>query len=287
MPTLKTTFPGVRFSESTINLAFTEFARLAGATPIRESEWLTAEARPAAWMTYFKVDAGERAWTYDNADEFFTDLRQPYDIATVDFRMSRTASKYDNPLKVDIINYSQRAVVTVVGEERATVLAMMGVFDRSAPDNLLPVEEQTSSEVEQPRVFIGHGRDQAWRDLKDHLTDHHQYEVVAYETGTRSGHTIRDVLDTMLDQSTFAILVMTAEDDQPDGTMRARQNVVHEAGLFQGRLGFPRVAIPVQEGVELFSNIDGVQYIPFGAGGVRETYGDVLAMLRREFGPGY
>jgi predicted nucleotide-binding protein len=31
---------------------------------------------------------------------------------------------------------------------------------------------------------------------------------------------------------------MTAEDEQADGQWRARENVVHEAGLFQGRLGF-------------------------------------------------
>jgi predicted nucleotide-binding protein len=44
----------------------------------------------------------------------------------------------------------------------------------------------------------------------------------------------------MLDQARFAFLVMTAEDEQADGNHHARMNVIHEVGLFQGRLGFER-----------------------------------------------
>jgi len=40
----------------------------------------------------------------------------------------------------------------------------------------------------------------------------------------------------MLGKTSFAILVMTGEDKIEDGEMRARQNVVHELGLFQGKL---------------------------------------------------
>lgn len=108
-------------------------------------------------------------------------------------------------------------------------------------------------------------------------------DVVAYETGSRSGHSIRDILDDMLAEATFAVLVMTAEDEQADGTFRARQNVVHEVGLFQGRLGFPRAIVVRQEGVEMLSNLDGIQYVPFTAH-IRETYGEVLSAIRREFG---
>jgi predicted nucleotide-binding protein len=56
-------------------------------------------------------------------------------------------------------------------------------------------------------------------------------------TGARAGHTIRDVLEDMLERPSFAVLVMTAEDQTADGESRARQNVVHEVGLFQGKLG--------------------------------------------------
>jgi predicted nucleotide-binding protein len=122
--------------------------------------------------------------------------------------------------------------------------------------------------------------------LKDHLHEQHGYELEAYETGARAGHTIRDILERMMDRSTFAILVLTAEDEQADGELRARQNVVHETGLFQGRLGFDRAIVAIEEGVEPFSNLQGIHQLRFNAGNIREIYGDVLATMRREF-PGH
>jgi predicted nucleotide-binding protein len=43
-------------------------------------------------------------------------------------------------------------------------------------------------------------------------------------------------------------------------------NVVHEAGLFQGRLGFERAIILLEEGCKSFSNIEGLGQIRFPKG---------------------
>ena len=107
---------------------------------------------------------------------------------------------------------------------------------------------------------------------------------MAYETGARAGHTIRDILGAMSEEASFALLVLTGE-DQADHGLRARQNVVHECGLFQGRLGFDRAILLVEEGVELASNFDGIQQLRFSKGRIAEVFGDVIATLRREFGP--
>ena len=40
-------------------------------------------------------------------------------------------------------------------------------------------------------------------------------------------------------------------------------NVVHEAGLFQGRLGFTRAIVLLEEGCAEFSNIQGLQRSDF------------------------
>ena len=69
----------------------------------------------------------------------------------------------------------------------------------------------------------------------------------------------------------------------PDGSWRARQNVIHEIGLFQGRLGFTKAIVLKEEGAEEFSNIAGVHQNRFSKGNIKETFGDVLAVLRREF----
>jgi predicted nucleotide-binding protein len=88
----------------------------------------------------------------------------------------------------------------------------------------------------------------------------------------------------MLEASSFALLVMTGEDESKDGSRRARQNVDHEADLFQGKLGFSRAIILLEDGTEEFSNIDGLQQIRFSKGKIKESFGDVLAVLKRELG---
>jgi predicted nucleotide-binding protein len=59
--------------------------------------------------------------------------------------------------------------------------------------------------------------------------------------------------------------------------------VVHEVGLFQGVLGFDRAIVAIEEGVEAFSNIQGIHQLRFSTGNIREVFGDVLATLKREF----
>ena len=64
----------------------------------------------------------------------------------------------------------------------------------------------------------------------------------------------------------------------------ARPNVIHELGLFQGKLGFQRAIILLEDGVQEFSNILGVNQLRFTRGTISGTFGDILATIRREFG---
>jgi predicted nucleotide-binding protein len=89
-------------------------------------------------------------------------------------------------------------------------------------------------------------------------------------------------LSQMLDESAIALLVMTAEDEQSNGRLHARMNVIHEAGLFQGRLGFERAIVLLEEGCEEFSNIQGLGQIRFPRGSIRATFEDVRQVLERK-----
>ena len=120
-------------------------------------------------------------------------------------------------------------------------------------------------------------------DLKDHLTDKHGYKIEAYETGARARHTIRNILDEMSSKISFALFVMTGEDKDEKGNLRARQNVIHEVGLFQGKLGFSRAIVLLETNTEEFSNLHGIQQIRYSKGNIKETFGEVLATLKREF----
>ncbi|MBW2342790.1 MAG: hypothetical protein JRF53_02030 [Deltaproteobacteria bacterium] len=55
--------------------------------------------------------------------------------------------------------------------------------------------------------------------------------------------------------------------------------------MFQGRLGFRKAVILLEKGTEEFSNIEGLQQIRFSKGAILETYGEVLATIKREFAP--
>ena len=75
---------------------------------------------------------------------------------------------------------------------------------------------------------------------------------------------------------------MTGEDEHPDGSLHARQNVIHEIGKCQDRFGSERAIILLEKGCEKFSNIDNVVYIPFAKGNIKETFGEVVKVLKRE-----
>jgi len=47
----------------------------------------------------------------------------------------------------------------------------------------------------------------------------------------------------MLDEAGFAFLVLTAESERTDGVVLARENVLHEAGPFPGRLGWRKAIV--------------------------------------------
>lgn len=136
-----------------------------------------------------------------------------------------------------------------------------------------------------PCIFIGHGRSAIYKQVIDYLKDElkiDENKILYFESEDRTSQHIVDVFKGFLDITSLAILVMTAEDETLSDKIRARQNVIHEIGLFQGTLGFDKVIILKQEGIEEFSNIAGLQYIPF-TGSIEYTSLKMLKeKLRRE-----
>ena len=59
-------------------------------------------------------------------------------------------------------------------------------------------------------------------------------------------------------------------------------NVVHEAGLFQGRLGFTKAIILLEDGCEGFSNIEGLGQIRFPKGNIQSAFEEIRRVLERE-----
>ncbi|MEM6899065.1 MAG: TIR domain-containing protein [Pseudomonadota bacterium] len=131
-------------------------------------------------------------------------------------------------------------------------------------------------------VFIGHGRSSDWRELKDYISDRLHLPYEEFNRVSTAGVATVIRLSQMLDSSSIAFLVMTGEDETAQGDVRARENVVHEAGLFQGRLGFKKAIVLLEEGCSEFSNIKGLGHIPYPKGNIRACFDDVREVLERE-----
>jgi predicted nucleotide-binding protein len=132
------------------------------------------------------------------------------------------------------------------------------------------------------KVFIGHGRSHLWKDLRHFLTNRLFIECDDFNREQVAGRSTKERLEEMLETAVFAFLVMTGEDEQTDGTLHARDNVVHEVGLFQGRLGFMKAIILLEDGCSRFSNIDGLTYIPFPKGNIEAASEEIRQVLERE-----
>jgi predicted nucleotide-binding protein len=224
------------------------------------------------------VHLGDEAWVFDNDADFFSTYRDPkvwfaiFGFVSGDHRMR-------------VVFQDDRTTVTVSLNHGSGVERVFEVFEAQAASSRISEDKRDEALRRWLKIFIGHGRNPLWRDVKDHLAEKHGFKVIAYETGARAGLHITDILKDAQRKTGFAILVMTAENKDIDEVMHARENVIHEIGLFQGKLGTSRAIVLLEDGCTPFSNLAGVQHIPFSAANIKETFGEVLATIRREFGP--
>jgi predicted nucleotide-binding protein len=132
------------------------------------------------------------------------------------------------------------------------------------------------------KVFIGHGRSSDWKELSSFIGERLCLDWDEFNRESSAGLSIKERLESMLGQANFAFLVMTAEDEHADETIHARENVIHEIGLFQGRLGFNRAIILLEEGCQEFSNVHGIGQIRYPKGYISATYEEIRRVLERE-----
>lgn len=130
-------------------------------------------------------------------------------------------------------------------------------------------------------VFIVHNENQQSVAVRHFLE--RDCGLVTHELSTAQvGETnLAALMDRYLDRCGFAVCLLGA--DAPlGGHAPADQNLVHQAGIFQGRYGFGKVAILAEEGCDTFSNIAGLIRLDFPRGQVDATFYDLERMLERE-----
>jgi len=112
----------------------------------------------------------DEMWKYDSEDEFFADYRK-YRPDNPNSYFCYKRILLINDLKIESISgTNSRISVRVNGhaDNRSIIERVFDIFEADAQKSKLPYEL-----IAKPKIFIGHGRNRQWRDLKDHLHEKH------------------------------------------------------------------------------------------------------------------
>jgi predicted nucleotide-binding protein len=188
---------------------------------------------------------------------------------------SKGVSQYV-PLQVELehmVAQLRTRVRQFISELQANPLEMENSSRNSAPSRDL---------IAGRSILIGHGHSPAWRDLAGFLRDRLGLPYEEFNRLPTAGRTTVARLSEMLNNSCFALLILTAEDEDAEGRLQARLNVVHELGLSQGKFGFERAIVLLEDGCAEFSNIMGLGQIRFPRGNILAKSEDIRQVLERE-----
>jgi hypothetical protein len=153
-----------------------------------------------------------------------------------------------------LLNQAQSELrLETVGSEGAASESARALSNQPPSIGEPQLRAQRSPETMRKNVFIGHGRSPVWYQLNRFLIERLHLICDEFNAEAVAGITTTARLQKLLGDADFAFLVMTAEDIHADNSSHARENVIHEAGLFQGRLGFERAIILLEEGCAQFT----------------------------------
>lgn len=208
-------------------------------------------------------------------------VRDSKDVFVPDAGLAQLVQQH---LGVHVVRYRLRpgAVAGVLSGIRTRLYDLLHERRPTAGGSAMRQVEKANDMASQEKIFIGHGRSRMWRDLKDFLQDRLQLSWDEFNRESPAGKTTSARLEQMLNSAVFAFLVMTAEDEQVDGSVRARENVIHEVGLFQGKLGLHRAVVLLEDCCTEFSNIHGLGQIRFPKDNIMACSEEVRRVLERE-----
>jgi sugar/nucleoside kinase (ribokinase family) len=157
---------------------------------------------------------------------------------------------------------------------------------RELPDlskGFLQQTEVLAGAVEQPSaVFLVHNANPQSEEVRRFIEQDCGLRTFELSTSELGEHNLALLMDQHLDRCSFAVCLLGADGGTPGGRVPADQNLVHQAGIFQGRYGFGRVAILAEQGCDTFSNIAGLIRLDFPLRQVDAAFFELERMLERE-----
>lgn len=128
------------------------------------------------------------------------------------------------------------------------------------PDN----EATQDNSISKSKVFVVHGHDEALKQEVARIVEKQGLEAIILSEQANQGKTIIEKIEENSDVGA-AICLFTGDDygrakDATSENLRARQNVVFEAGYFMGKLGRGNVILIASPDIEIPSDLQGVVY---------------------------
>ena len=118
-----------------------------------------------------------------------------------------------------------------------------------APRLLLPKQNVVKN------IFISHGHDQLALELIEKRVKKHDFVPTLYTNEHITGNYAFESVEKIIAVCQAAVILMSKDDFDS----RARQNVIHELGWCQARFGREKVLVLAEEGIEIPSNIEGME----------------------------
>lgn len=225
------------------------------------------------------IDAYDYIYSERNYDIAIIDLMLPPEFKDEGLYLLEKIRELYSELPIIMISQKNDKMTSIV--DRAFSIGINKFLDKN--DSMFWIDiSNTIKEIEKKmnnKVFISHGHNELLKfKLKDFVQNQLNRVPLILSEMPNNGLTVVEKLENASILCNVAIVLLTKDDETKDGGKRARQNVIHEIGFFQGKYGRNKVILLCEQGVEIFSNISGILRIEFSEDHFEEIYND----LRRE-----
>ena len=202
-------------------------------------------------MEEFRKTEFEDVFDFDNAEKKIETCRKGLEAT------KRTFKIYLKEISKEILENAQKSMRQQLREMQK---------ERYEDGMLMNASQEVSMKKakEYKKVFIVHGHDNGLKQEVARLVEKQGLEAIILSEQANRGKTIIEKFEEHSDVGA-AICLFTGDDygrtkDAEEDKLRARQNVVFEAGFFMGKLGRENVVLIANPDIEIPSDLKGFVY---------------------------
>lgn len=202
-------------------------------------------------MEEFRKTEFQDVFDFDNAEKKIETCRKGLEAT------KRTFKIYLKEISKEMLENAQKSMRQQLREMQK---------ERYDDRMLMNVSQEVSMQKvkEYKKVFIVHGHDNGLKQEVARLVERQGLEAIILSEQANRGKTIIEKFEEHSDVGA-AICLFTGDDhgkakDATSENLRARQNVVFEAGYFMGKLGRENVVLIANPDIEIPSDLKGVVY---------------------------